>query len=132
MRRTGILEVAFMLSCIATSAHAQIASLSGTLVATNKSPFTATIIDVASGRALATLPTGQGPHEVVLTRDGRTAVVTDYGAGQGGSTLTVIDVPGLRVTRTISLGEYRRHTVLWSCLVTAWWPSRRRAIATCC
>jgi YVTN family beta-propeller protein len=89
--------------------HAQVAGLTGTLIITNKGPATATIIDVASGRALATLPTGQGPHEVVLSRDGRVAVVTDYGSqGPGGNTLTVIDVPGLRVTRTIELGQYRR------------------------
>lgn len=107
MRRVAIGLTVLSVFASATL-QAQVAGLSGTLVVTNKSPFTATIIDVASGRALATLPTGQGPHEVVLTRDGKTAVVTDYGAQTGGSTLTVIDVTGLRVARTISLGEYRR------------------------
>lgn len=92
----------------ATPTHAQVAGLSGTLVITNKTPATATILDVASGRVLATLPTGQGPHEVVMSRDGRTAVISDYGSSAGGSTLTIIDVPALRVSRTISLGEYRR------------------------
>jgi YVTN family beta-propeller protein len=93
----------------AAPATAQVSGLTGTLVITNKGPATATIIDVATGRALATLPTGQGPHEVVMSRDGRVAVVTDYGSqGPGGNTLTVIDVPGLRVTRTIDLGQYRR------------------------
>ena len=81
---------------------------SGTLVITNKSPSTATIVDVATGRILATLPTGQGPHEVVMSRNGRTAVVTDYGAQTPGNSLTVIDVTGRRVARTIPLGEYRR------------------------
>jgi YVTN family beta-propeller protein len=90
------------------SAGAQVRGLTGTLVVTNKGPATATIIDVATGRALATLPTGQGPHEVVLSSDGRMAVVTDYGGQGGGNTLTVIDVPGKRVTRTIDLGQYRR------------------------
>ena len=80
----------------------------GTLVITNKTPATATILDVASGRVLATLPTGQGPHEVVMTRNGQTAVVSDYGGQTPGSSLTVIDVAALRVVRTISLGEYRR------------------------
>ncbi|HET8786637.1 MAG TPA: hypothetical protein VFM38_13445 [Candidatus Limnocylindrales bacterium] len=90
-------------------AAAQVAGLGGTIVVTNKSPATATIIDVATGRALATLPTGQGPHEVILSKNGRVAVVSDYGAqGPGGNTLTVIDVPGRRVTRTIDLGQYRR------------------------
>lgn len=91
-----------------STAAAQVSSLTGTLIVTNKGPSTATIIDVASGRALATLPTGQGPHEVVVSRDGRLAVVTDYGSRSGGSTLTVIDVPGLKVVRTINLGEYHR------------------------
>ena len=81
---------------------------SGTLIVTNKSPATATLLDVASGTVLATLPTGQGPHEVVLSRDGSVAVVTDYGSQVAGSSLTVIDVPGRRVSRTIALGEYRR------------------------
>ena len=90
------------------ASSAQVPGLSGTLVVTNKGPSTATIIDVATGRALATLPTGQGPHEVVLSSDGRVAVVTDYGQQTGRNTLTVIDVPGLRVARTIELGQYRR------------------------
>jgi len=91
-----------------SAARAQVAGLAGTLVITNKAPATATIIDVASGRTLATLPTGQGPHEVVMSADGNVAVVTDYGAQTGGKTLTVIDVPGLRVARTIDLGQYTR------------------------
>jgi DNA-binding beta-propeller fold protein YncE len=81
----------------------------GTLVVTNKSAASASIIDLASNRILATLPTGQGPHEIAVTRDGQTAVVTDYGGGgAGGASLTVIDVRGRRVTRTIDLGTYRR------------------------
>ena len=105
-RRT--LAVAALVA-VPAALSAQVAGLTGTLVITNKGPATATIIDVASGRALATLPTGQGPHEVVMSQDGRVAVVTDYGAGgPGGNTLTVIDVPGMRVTRTIDLGQYRR------------------------
>ena len=88
-------------------ASAQVPGVAGTLVVTNKRPSTLTILDVASGRTLATLPTGTGPHEVALSRDGRTAVVTDYGGRPAGTTLTVVDVPTARVTRTVSLGEYR-------------------------
>ncbi len=96
-------------ACVAVAAPAasQVPGLTGTLVVTNKSPSTASIIDVGSGRMLATLPTGQGPHEVILSSDGSTAVVTDY-SGQPGKTLTVIDIPGKRVVRTIDLGEHRR------------------------
>ncbi len=88
-------------------AMAQVPGLTGTLVVTNKGPSTATIIDVGSGRILAVLPTGKGPHEVALSSTGATAVVTDY-SGEPGRTLTVIDVVTQRVTRTIDLGEHRR------------------------
>jgi len=90
----------------ASSGAAQ--DLSGTLVVVNKGPSTVTILDVATGNVLARLPTGQGPHEVAMTSDGSTAIVTDYGAREDGSSLTVVDVPGLRVVRTISLGEHAR------------------------
>src|SRR5687768_2880708 len=89
----------------ASTATAQVPGLTGTLVVTNKSPSTATIIDVASGRTLATIATGNGPHEIALSSDGRFAVVTDY-SGQPGRTLTVIDVLAMRVMRTIDLGNY--------------------------
>ena len=78
---------------------------SGTLVVTNKTPSTATIIDIGSNRILAALPTGGGPHEVAISSDGRLAVVTNYGVPPRNS-LTVIDVPGLRVARTVDLGSY--------------------------
>jgi DNA-binding beta-propeller fold protein YncE len=94
--------------CAATNVHAQTKlDLTGTVIVTNKTPSTATIIDVATGRTLATLPTGNGPHEIVLSSDGKLAVVSDY-SGQPGRTLTVIDVPALRVVRTIDLGQYNR------------------------
>ena len=92
---------------LSNPAGAQVAGLSGTVIVTNKSPSTATILDVGSGKVLATLPTGKGPHEVILSSDGGTAVVSDY-SGEPGRTLTVIDVAGRRVVRTIDLGEYRR------------------------
>lgn len=104
-----VIAAAALAALFPDASGAQVPGLTGTLVVTNKTPATATIIDVGSGRTLATLPTGKGPHEIVLSSDGRTAVVTDYGTGPApGSSLTVIDVPSKRVAKTISLGEYRR------------------------
>lgn len=100
-----VVHVLLLMAAAAVAARAQVAGLSGTLVVTNKRPSTATIVDVASGRTLATLPTGTNPHEIVLSPDGSLAVITDYGGER--RTLTVIDVPGLRVARTIDLGENR-------------------------
>jgi DNA-binding beta-propeller fold protein YncE len=108
-RDVGAAIASLVVALLAPAASdAQVPGLAGTLVVTNKSAATATVLDVASGRALATLPTGDGPHEVVLTSDGRTAIVTNYGGRVAGSSLTVIDVPALRVARTIDLGEHTR------------------------
>lgn len=102
------LRSAVLLGLVVSSAAAQSDQIRGTLIVTNKSPNTATLVDVASGRVLATLPTGNGPHEVVTSRNGAMAVVTDYGAQVPGSSLTVIDVARAAVARTIDLGIYRR------------------------
>lgn len=93
---------------LAAPAGAIAQDLAGTLVVVNKGPSTVSIIDVATGALHGRLPTGDGPHEVVLTSDGSTAIVTDYGARTGGSSLTVVDVPGVRVVRTIDLGRHER------------------------
>jgi len=79
--------------------------LAGTLVVVNKGESTLSVIDVASGGILAVLPTGEGPHEVAMTSDGSKAIVTDYA---GGNSLTIVDVPGLAVERTVDLSDYPR------------------------
>ena len=91
-----------------SEASAQAPEVGGTLIIVNKGASSASIVDVGTGEILKILPTGDGPHEVVVSRDGSTAVVTDYGGRSGGNTLTVIDVPGLAVARTIDLGSHRR------------------------
>ena len=86
------------------------AGLSGTVVVLNKQGHDASFIDLASGDIIATLPTGRGPHELVVTSEGRWAVGTDY---SGGDSLTVFDVANLEVVRTIDLSEYPRpHGIL--------------------
>ena len=85
----------------------------GTLVVSNMNDHTATILDAATGRVLATLPTGEGPHEVAVSHDGRWAVVSNYGVrGKPGSSLTVVDVARAAVARTLPLvGHQRPHGV---------------------
>ncbi|NOT07039.1 MAG: hypothetical protein HOP28_02425 [Gemmatimonadales bacterium] len=78
------------------------------LVVTNKQASTVSILSLATGKALATLPTGAGPHEATASADGRWAVVTNYGAQQPGNSLTVVDLASLTVARTIDLGTYTR------------------------
>lgn len=83
-----------------------------TLVVANKAGASASLIDLESGSVAATLPTGEGPHEVGISPDGRYALVTNY--ANDGNSLTLIDIPGARVVRTIDLGEYTSpHGVEW-------------------
>ncbi len=86
-----------------------------TLVVANKGENTASLIDLESGEVAATLPTGEGPHEVGISGDGVSALVTNYGRrGAPGSSLTVIDITTAKVTGTIDLGDYQRpHGVVW-------------------
>lgn len=86
-----------------------------TLVVANKAEATASLIDLASGEVVATLATGDGPHEVAVSPDGRFALVTNYGPrGSDGHTLTLIDVPAAKVVKTIDLGDYKKpHGVEW-------------------
>lgn len=90
-------------------------SATGTLLVLNKSDDTVSFIDLASSEVKATLPTGDGPHEVAVSDDGKTAVVANYGdAAKPGNSLSVIDVPGKKVLRTIDLGTYSRpHGIVW-------------------
>ena len=81
----------------------------GTIVVSNMNDNTATLLDAESGRPLATLATGEGPHEVAVSRDGRRAVVSNYGVrGKPGHSLTLIDVEKLDTVRTIDLRDYQR------------------------
>src|SRR5262245_11166819 len=82
---------------------------SGPLLYINMNDRSATIIDAATGRVHATLPTGEGPHEVAVSHDGRTALVSNYGVrGKPGSTITVIDVARAAVSRTLTLTNFER------------------------
>lgn len=87
---------------------ALLAPAEGTLIVLDKSDATASLHSDAGGPARAKLPVGRGPHEVAVSPDGRTAVVCDYGEQEAGRTLTVLDLAGTRVARTIDLGEHRR------------------------
>ncbi len=88
------------------------------LLVANKAEHTLSVLDPATGRELARLPTGTGPHEVAVSPDGRLAVVSDYGDQKPGSTLTVVDLVEPKVLRTIALtivegeGDERRERLL--------------------
>ena len=79
---------------------------SPTLLVLNKVANTLAFVDPATGKVLATVPTGDGPHEVVT--DVARAYVGNYGAQTPGSTLSVIDLASRKELRRVDLGPLRR------------------------
>src|SRR4029079_4483423 len=61
---------------------------------------TVSVIDTSTGSAIATIPVAAGPHGMAISQDGSTV----YVAGDGSSSLNVIDTATDRVT-TLDVGK---------------------------
>src|SRR4051794_4533586 len=84
-------------------------STGGRLVVLNKEDATLAIVDPESGRVLATVPTGQGPHEVVVSADGKLAFASNYGTGPApGHTISMIDLAARKELRRIDVAPLSR------------------------
>src|SRR6188768_889337 len=80
-----------------------------TLIVLNKTDATLVKVDLVSGKILGTVPTGEGPHEVTVSADGRTAFVGNYGAqGPGGNTISVIDLNAMKELKRVDVSPLRR------------------------
>ena len=82
--------------------------LAATLVVLNKNDSNLAIIDVKNMKVIAKVPTGDSPHEVVLSADGKTAFVANYGAQTPGSSLSVIDLEAKKELRRVDLSPLMR------------------------
>ncbi|MBL8166862.1 MAG: YncE family protein [Acidobacteria bacterium] len=79
------------------------------LLVLNKAENTLAIVDPQSYEVLAKVPTGEGPHEVIASADGKLAFVANYGTAQVlGSSLSVIDLAAKKELRRVDLGALRR------------------------
>ncbi len=78
------------------------------LVALNKADATLAIIDPAGMKVTAKVPTGEGPHEVILSTDGRTAYVANYGNQTPGNSFSIIDLATAKELRRVDLGPLLR------------------------
>ena len=83
-------------------------SLAAQLLVLNKSDATLSFIDPASGKTAATIATGEGPHEIEVSADGRFAFIGNYGARTPGNTLSVVDIAARKELKRVDLGELRR------------------------
>lgn len=73
------------------------------IVVLSKAESTLAIIDPATMKVTAKVPTGDNPHEVVISTDGKTAFVANYGAQTPGNSLSVIDIATAKELRRVDL-----------------------------
>ena len=78
------------------------------LLVLNKEESTLAFVDPASGKIEATIPTGEGPHEIELSSDHKLAFVSNYGAQSDGNTLSIVDVSARKELQRVDLGELAR------------------------
>ena len=73
------------------------------------------IVDPSSGKVAGRVPTGQDPHELAVSDDGKLAFSSNYaGPGpRGGNTLSVIDIASRKELHRVDLGPLSRPHGLW-------------------
>ncbi|MEK6289473.1 MAG: cytochrome D1 domain-containing protein [Acidobacteriota bacterium] len=108
--RTAVIA---LLGCAALIGSLSLARASrsdqGALLVLNKSESTLAIIDPATLKVLARVPTGEAPHEVAASADGRFAFVSNYGtAERPGNSISVIDIAGAKEVKRVDLGALLR------------------------
>lgn len=105
MRRLNLPLAALATALWAIPAHAAELLLVG-----NKGENTLSVIELTSGNELARLPTGEQPHEIAVSPDGRQAAVVAY----AGTTIDIFDLATRQKLRTIDLAPNRRpHGLVW-------------------
>ena len=92
----------------ASTIQAQTPTPSPTLLVLNKAENSLAIIDPATQKVVARIPTGEGPHEIAASADGKLAVVTNYGAKDHGHSLSVIDLAVQKEVHRVDLGPLGR------------------------
>jgi DNA-binding beta-propeller fold protein YncE len=82
------------------------------LVVLNKEDATLILVDPKTGAISGKTPTGEGPHEVDVSADGRLAFVTNYGSGpKPGNSLSVIDLTAAKEHRVDLTPMMRPHGI---------------------
>ena len=82
---------------------------SGRLLVLNKDDATCVAVDPESGAILGRVAVGEGPHELVVSDNGKYAFASNYGGGAaGGRTISMIDVPAMKEVRRIDVSPLSR------------------------
>src|SRR5262252_10431786 len=78
------------------------------LLVLNKEDATLSIIDPGTLKTVAQIPTGEGPHEIAASDDGKMAFVANYGGRTPGNSISVMDLVAQKEIRRVDLGALRR------------------------
>lgn len=105
IRLRSIVSLALLASGVLVTAQ----TTAPTLLVLNKSENVLVIIDPPSKKVLGRVPTGEGPHELAVSADGKLAFVGNYGSGQTpGHTMSVIDLAARKELRRVDLKPFSR------------------------
>jgi len=81
---------------------------SAVLLVLSKADRTVSIVDPATLKVLARMPSGPDPHEIVADSDGRLAYISNYGGVAGAyNTISVVDLIDHKTLAPIDLGALR-------------------------
>lgn len=95
VRRLGSLLT--LLATIGTASAAD-------LLVSNQAGDSVWRLSAQNGRQHGEFRTGDSPHEIAVSPDGKRAVVSNYGGVRSGNTLSVLDLRGGKATTSIDLG----------------------------
>jgi YVTN family beta-propeller protein len=73
------------------------------LLVLSKRDHTLSVVDTATLKVVARMPSGPDPHEVTASTDGKLAYISNYGFGAY-NTITVVDLIAQKTLRAIDLG----------------------------
>lgn len=83
------------------------------LLILNKAEATLVMVDGETLEIIARIPTGDYPHEVITSPDGKTAYVANYGAQQPNNSLSIIDLISKKEIKRVDLGGlWRPHGII--------------------
>jgi YVTN family beta-propeller protein len=98
--------VAFLLAAVIGRSLAGQSTPSPALLALSKTDMTLAIVDPATLKVVARVPSGPDPHEVIASTDGRLAFISNYGGGAY-NTLTPVDLAKHEALPVVDLGALR-------------------------
>jgi DNA-binding beta-propeller fold protein YncE len=110
----AILVALGALAC--SAAQAQEASTpTPALLVLHKGENAMAIVDPTTGQVVGRVPTGQDPHELAVSDDGKLAFSSNYAAPgpRGGNTLSVIDIAARKELHRIDVAPLMKPHGLW-------------------